>query len=146
LRRYRWQAIENYLRSFNYDEKSIFLIDNMRTYYLVICFFKKNNITYRDEILNEYHIFDDLYRQYLQNPSDENFLAVLSSARCKEKTKFFDIEQHFAFPRTSFERFPLSKTDIVLPEEYTILLRKYQDNIDLHSDIVVHKINFDQVC
>lgn len=130
------------LEKFNYDEEMVFLITDLKTYHLVKCFLIVKNITYKDEFLSDDESFDCLYKCYKNDPSDENFLKVLSHPMCKEKEKFVEIEKNFSFPKTSFEHFSLSKKESDSSVKYKLLLAKDNENRREIQNKNVYKINF----
>jgi len=103
------------------------------------------DIAYKDEFLSDDEAFDVLYQCYKNDPSDENFLNVLSSPVCEENGRFVEIEKNFSFPKTSFEHFDLSKKILKSVEKYQVLLMKDGEHVNGIENKVMHKINLDFV-
>jgi hypothetical protein len=126
-----YRSIIKLLSQIDLSQESVFIIEDLRTYYIIKCFLLKENVPFNDEFLPEKNSVENLYQNYLEDPSDENFLSVLSHPMCEQHDQFLTTERHFKFPRTSFNHFPLSFKFKFSEGSAVITLSKERVNYDL---------------
>ena len=88
--------------------------------------------------------FDVLIQLYLENPTDENFCNALSHPLCEQKDRFVEIESFLAFPKKSFEHFPLTKKKLHLDSKKDspmILANKHSNKIKNFENVMVYSMS-----
>lgn len=131
------------LKAINYTKKTTFIIDQKKYYFLIKSFLISQNLPFIDKFMNQEEEFEALYNEYKNDPSDENFLNVLSHPLCEQKSRFIEIEKYLAFPRKKFEHFQLctvgnetSTCSNVLLEDLNVSrVLLYSQQMDYEKDI-----------
>lgn len=109
--------VMDHLKTLNFDQKTVFIIDSRKSYFLIRCFLLSKNILFFDEFIQEDRGFKMLYQFYQDEPSDENFLNVLSHPLCEQHNRFIEIEKYFEFPKRSFKHFELTQKEIFIEKQ-----------------------------
>ena len=102
------QELFDRLKNIDFHKKNAFVIEDTKAYYALKLFLKKQNIPFTDRFYSMNEAAQNLYIQYQDNPSDENFLALLSHPLCEQHVCFVEAESHLEFPRRKIQHFPVS--------------------------------------